>query len=97
MSAIRQTLVAAGMLVLSACAVSALPAIAAKDTVMRAGPGPRYGVVMPMPRGTLMDAGVCGRGWCEVTTSGRSGYAPDRDLTKIRNPDMMPGVRPWMW
>jgi uncharacterized protein YraI len=76
----KQTILAAGVLALSAGAASALPAVTANDLNLRAGPGTGYGVVAVMPAGAAVDAYDCGGGWCRVDYGGQIGFASRRYL-----------------
>jgi uncharacterized protein YraI len=68
------------LLGLSALVFSALPALAkpayvASTVNMRAAPGTKSEVVTKIPGGSLIDAGECTEGWCEVTWQDKKGFA----------------------
>lgn len=70
---LKQFLIAAGVLTLSAGAASA--ATITNDLNLRAGPGTNYGVVATMPAGAYVSVRGCTGNWCRVTYRGRVGYA----------------------
>jgi uncharacterized protein YraI len=66
---------AAAVLLLSAGAATAVPAISRSDLNVRSGPGTGYGVVGVIRSGETVDVGRCDGAWCQVAFDGGSGYA----------------------
>jgi Bacterial SH3 domain len=66
---------AAAILLLSAGAAAAVPAVARSDLNVRSGPGTEYGVVGVIQSGETVDLGRCIGSWCRVAFGGGSGYA----------------------
>jgi len=80
MSAIRNTMIGAGLALLTAGAASANPAVAENELNMRMGPGPQYPILISMPRGANARAWNCDGAWCRVSWNGHSGFASQRYL-----------------
>jgi len=80
MSAIRNTMIGAGFVLLTAGAASANPAVAENELNMRIGPGPQYPIIISMPRGANARAWNCDGAWCQVSWNGHSGFASQRYL-----------------
>jgi len=53
----------------------AKPAYVASTVNLRAAPGTGSDVVAKIPGGSLIDAGGCDEGWCEVTWQDKKGFA----------------------
>jgi uncharacterized protein YraI len=64
-----------GVLVFSAMPALAKPAYVASTLNLRAAPGTKSEVVTKIPGGSLIDAGECSEGWCEVTWQEKKGFA----------------------
>jgi uncharacterized protein YraI len=64
-----------GVLVFSAMPALAKPAYVASTVNLRAAPGTKSEVVTKIPGGSLIDAGECTEGWCEVTWQDKKGFA----------------------
>jgi uncharacterized protein YraI len=64
-----------GVLVFSAVPVLAKPAYVASTVNLRAAPGTKSDVVAKIPGGSLIDAGDCSEGWCEVSWQDKKGFA----------------------
>jgi uncharacterized protein YraI len=64
-----------GVLVFSAMPALAKPAYVASTLNLRAAPGTKSEVVTKIPGGSLIDAGECTEGWCEVTWQEKKGFA----------------------
>jgi uncharacterized protein YraI len=86
MMMLKKTAIAAGIVLLSAGAASANPAVAAQNVHLRVGPGPEYAAVTVVPRGAGVRAWNCDGLWCQVTYRGRSGFADQSsfDITRER-------------
>lgn len=84
MSIVRNTIMAAGVVLLSAGAASANPAVAQNELNMRTGPGPQYPVVVSMPRGANAQVWNCDGAWCRVSWNGHSGFSSQRYLDITR-------------
>jgi SH3-like domain-containing protein len=68
-------LIGLGVLVFSAMPALAKPAYVASTVNLRAAPGTKSEVVSKIPGGSLIDAGECTEGWCEVTWQDKKGFA----------------------
>jgi len=68
-------LIGFGVLVFSAMPALAKPAYVASTVNLRAAPGTKSEVVSKIPGGSLIDAGECTEGWCEVTWQDKKGFA----------------------
>ena len=66
---------AAAVLLLSAGAAAAAPAVSRADLNVRSGPGTEYGVVGVIQAGETVDVGGCKAAWCQVAFEGGTGYA----------------------
>lgn len=66
---------AAGLLLASAGAASAAPAVVSNYLNLRSGPGTGYRVVDVMPAGATVDVLGCGTYWCRVAYGDTQGYA----------------------
>jgi uncharacterized protein YraI len=65
----------AAALALAAVPALAKPAYVPSTVNLRAAPGTGSEIVGKIPGGSLIDAGACSEGWCEVTWQGKSGFA----------------------
>ncbi len=68
-------LIGLGVLVFSAMPVLAKPAYVASTVNLRAAPGTKSDIVAKIPGGSLIDAGACSEGWCEVSWEEKKGFA----------------------
>ena len=68
-------LLCAAALALAAMPALAKPAYVPSTVNLRAAPGTGSDILGKIPGGSLIDAGTCSEGWCEVTWQGKSGYA----------------------
>jgi hypothetical protein len=75
-----QILLGLGVLVFSAMPALAKPAYVASTVNLRAAPGTKSEVVAKIPGGSLIDAGECTEGWCEVTWQDKKGFAIETGL-----------------
>jgi uncharacterized protein YraI len=75
-----QILLGLGVLVFSAMPALAKPAYVASMVNLRAAPGTKSEVVSKIPGGSLIDAGECTEGWCEVTWQDKKGFAIETAL-----------------
>lgn len=66
---------AAGLLLASATAAAAAPALVTGDLNLRSGPGTGYGVVDVLPGGSTVNVLGCNGSWCRVAWGGLRGYA----------------------
>jgi uncharacterized protein YraI len=64
-----------GVLALSAMPATAKPAYVGSTVNLRAAPGTKSDVITKIPGGSLIDAGECSEGWCEVTWQNKKGFA----------------------
>ncbi len=64
-----------GVLVFSAMPALAKPAYVGSTVKLRAAPGTKSDVITKIPGGSLIDAGECSEGWCEVTWQDKKGFA----------------------
>lgn len=69
-----------GVLVFSAMPALAKPAYVGSTVNLRAAPGTKSDVVTKIPGGSLIDAGECSEGWCEVTWQDKKGFAIETAL-----------------
>src|SRR6266566_1278378 len=53
----------------------AKPAYIASTVNLRAAPGTGSDIVAKIPGGSLVDAGACDGGWCEISWQDRKGFA----------------------
>lgn len=75
---------AAAVLLLSAGAAGAAPAVSRQDLNVRSGPGTQYGVVGVIQAGATVDVGGCQGSWCQVEFDGGTGYA-NRSYLQMAN------------
>jgi uncharacterized protein YraI len=64
-----------GALVLMTAVATAKPAYVASTVNLRAAPGTGSEIVAKIPGGSLVDAGGCDEGWCEITWQDKKGFA----------------------
>lgn len=64
-----------GALVFSAMPALAKPAYVASTLNLRAAPGTTSEIVAKIPGGSLVDAGDCTEGWCEVSWQDKKGFS----------------------
>jgi|GEM_PF-4737406 len=77
----------AGLMVIgSAGAALAAPAVATTNVNVRTGPGGGYAVVDALRRGDRVEVEGCERGWCYVTKRGPDGWVSGRYLAEPRFP-----------
>ena len=69
-----------GVLVFTAMPALAKPAYVGSTVNLRAAPGTKSDVVTKIPGGSLIDAGECSEGWCEVTWQDKKGFAIETAL-----------------
>jgi len=77
---IRHLALATGLLLLSAGAASAAPALVTGDLNLRTGPGAHYRVLTVLPGGVTVNVRGCGGGWCRIAWRDGYGYASSRYL-----------------
>ena len=75
-----QILLGLGVLVFSTMPALAKPAYVASTVNLRAAPGTKSDVVTKIPGGSLIDAGECSEGWCEVTWQDKKGFSIETAL-----------------
>lgn len=68
-------LLSLALLLVAPALASAKPAYVASTVNLRAAPGTSSEVVTKIPGGSLVDAGDCSEGWCEVTWQDKKGFA----------------------
>lgn len=66
---------AVGVLLASAGAAVAAPAVVTGDLNLRSGPGTGYRVIDTMPAGATVNVRGCSGSWCRVAWGGTVGYA----------------------
>lgn len=88
MSSIRLTICAATIALMSGAAHAA-PAYVKSTVNLRAGAGTHNEILAKIPAGSLVDAGTCTEGWCEIDWQGKKGYAIH---TAIDTSGRVPGV-----
>jgi uncharacterized protein YraI len=71
---IKHLALAAGLLLMSAGAASAAPALVTGDLNLRSGPGTNFGVISVLPGGATVNVLGCGGGWCRIAWRGAGGY-----------------------
>lgn len=76
----RHLALAAGILLISAGAASAAPALVTGDLNLRSGPGTNFGVLAVLPGGATVNVVGCADGWCRIAWRGGYGYASSRYL-----------------
>ena len=62
-------------LVLSCCALTCKPGVAASTVNLRAEANTSSAIVTKIPGGSRIEVGDCTDGWCAVTFQGKSGFA----------------------
>ena len=72
---IKHLALAAGLLLISAGAASAAPALVTGDLNLRSGPGTNFRVITVLPGGATVNVVDCGGGWCRVAWRGGDGFA----------------------
>ncbi len=77
---IRHLALAGGLLLVSAGAASAAPALVTGDVHLRSGPGTQYGVLTVLPGGATVNVRGCAAGWCRIAWRGGYGFASSRYL-----------------
>jgi uncharacterized protein YraI len=75
MTMTRLVISAAAFVTLSAACASAAPAYVLSTVNLRSAAGTNNEILAKIPGGSLVDAGACTNGWCEVTWQGKSGFA----------------------
>jgi uncharacterized protein YraI len=83
---IKKGLWAAAIVVLSAGASFADPAVVQTELKLRGGPGPNYPVIAMMPAGAEVNVHRCNGDWCRLTFRGASGYGHRGYLTMKSEP-----------
>ena len=68
-------LLSLALLVAAPALAIAKPAYVPSTVNLRAAPGTSSEVVTKIPGGSLVDAGECSEGWCEVTFQDKKGFA----------------------
>jgi uncharacterized protein YraI len=66
---------AGGLMLLSAGAAAAAPAMVTSDLNLRSGPGTGYGVIDTLPAGSPVDVLGCTGSWCRVSSAEGEGFA----------------------
>jgi uncharacterized protein YraI len=77
---VKSLSLAGGLLLLSAGAAAAAPAVVSNDLNLRGGPGTGYRVLNVLPAGSTVDVLGCGRYWCRVSSAEGTGYASSNYL-----------------
>ena len=99
MNFIRSAIVAAIVTTLSVVWATAKPIATSGETNLRKGPGTDTEILTLIPKGTTVEVGDCGNGWCKVSWNGQDGYAIARNLGMApvlqppRGPIAPPGYR----
>lgn len=76
----RKLALAAGLLLTTAGAASAAPALVTGDLNLRSGPGTNFGVIAVLPGGATVNVVGCASGWCRIAWRSGYGYASSRYL-----------------
>ena len=71
----KSSLLCLGAVVLMTGVAAAKPAYVASTVNLRAAPGTGSEIVAKIPGGSLVDAGGCDEGWCEITWQDKKGFA----------------------
>jgi uncharacterized protein YraI len=71
----RHIFCVATSLALSAASAAAAPAYVKSTVNLRAGAGTDHESLAKIPAGSLVDAGNCAEGWCEVEWQGKKGFS----------------------
>jgi uncharacterized protein YraI len=71
----RLAISAAALVTLSAACAWAAPAYVLSTVNLRSAAGTNNEILAKIPGGSLVEAGACTNGWCEVTWQGKSGFA----------------------
>jgi uncharacterized protein YraI len=74
MPAIRLAISATAFILISGAAQAA-PAYVKSTVNLRSGAGTNNEILAKIPAGSLVDAGACAEGWCEIDWQGKKGYA----------------------
>lgn len=74
---------AAGLLLGTAGAAAAAPAVVTGDLNLRSGPGTGYAVIDTMPAGATVNVLGCGGSWCRVVWGGTRGFASRSYLDRM--------------
>lgn len=72
---IKHLALAAGLLLVSAGAAAAAPALVTGDLNLRRGPGTNFGVITVLPGGATVNVLGCRGGWCRIAWRRGYGYA----------------------
>ena len=62
------------------------PSTTIVDTNLRKAPRTDSQILAVMPKGTTVEAGNCGDGWCRISWNGQDGYAIARNLGIVAGP-----------
>ena len=68
-------LLSCGLLLAATTLTSAKPAYVGSTVNLRAAPGTTSEILAKIPGGSLVDAGECSEGWCEITWQDKKGFA----------------------
>jgi hypothetical protein len=71
---------AAVVTILSVGSAFAKPATVTADVNLRKGPGTDNEVITLIPKGSMVEVGLCTNGWCQVTFEGQDGYSITTNL-----------------
>ena len=68
-------LLSCGLLLAATTLTWAKPAYVGSTVNLRAAPGTTSEILAKIPGGSLVDAGECSEGWCEITWQDKKGFA----------------------
>jgi uncharacterized protein YraI len=83
-----------GLVLGAATGALAKPAYVATTVNVRAAPGTTSEIVAKIPGGSLIDAGDCSEGWCEITWQDKKGFAIQTALDMSGRVPQRRAVRP---
>lgn len=71
----------------SSASVAAKPIKTTADTLLRRSPGTGGDVLRLLPKGTMVEIGACGDGWCRISFKGQDGFAMAVNFETARAPN----------
>jgi uncharacterized protein YraI len=90
-------MLSASIVALSTGWAAAAPAVVLDYLNLRVGPGYDYGVIEVIAAGSIVDAGGCADGWCQVNVNGIAGYVDANYLGAARASVIAYGAPPYYW
>jgi uncharacterized protein YraI len=77
-------LLGVGLFVVATGVANADTVTTRSESILRAGPGPTFGVIGHIPAGSQLEATSCAGGWCQVPFNGTVGFVAAPDLGTAR-------------